>query len=63
MPNAPDITKLQILRNDSEYDIVTKEIDQLLDKYPLPGSEDYERLVFLSDLVEAYDDIHFPIDK
>ena len=36
------------------------EIDALLDTDPQPGSEAYERLEFLSVLVQAYEDTHLP---
>jgi len=42
---------------------VVAEIDRLLDADPQPGSEDYERLEFLSVLVQAYEDAHLPMDK
>ena len=48
------------LRDKGEYDIAVAEIDALLDTDPQPGSEEYERLEFLSVLVQAYEDTHFP---
>lgn len=62
MADLLDFTKPHVLRDDNEYHMAIKEIDLLLDEDPLPGSENYERLEFLSVLVEAYEDIHFPID-
>ena len=53
-------TKPHVLRDEGEYDIAVAEIDTLLDTDPQPGSEKYERLEFLSVLVQAYEDTHFP---
>ena len=39
------------------------EIDRLLDEDPKRGTPAYDRLVFLSVLVEAYEDEHDPLDK
>ena len=39
------------------------EIDQLLDLDPPPLSEAYERLEFLSVLVHAYEEAHFPLKQ
>ena len=46
--------------NEKEYDCAIAEIDTLLDTDPQPGSEAYERLEFLSVLVQAYEDTHLP---
>lgn len=51
------------MRDKAEYNAVVAEIDRLLDADPQPGSEDYERLEFLSVLVQAYEDAHLPMDK
>ena len=60
MADILDFTKPHVLRNEEEYDIAVAEIDTLLDTDPQPGSEAYERLEFLSVLVLAYEDTHFP---
>ena len=60
MAEALDFTKPHVLRDKGEYDIAVTEIDTLLDTDPQPGSEEYERLEFLSVLVQAYEDTHFP---
>jgi len=39
------------------------EIDRLLDLDPPPHSEAYERLEFLSVLVHAYEEAHFPLEQ
>lgn len=56
-------TKPHVLRNLREYKAAVAEIDALLDLDPTRGSEAYERLEFLSVLVEAYEDEHYPIDE
>lgn len=53
----------RILRNKAEYDAAVSEINGLLDTDPVPGSEAYERLEFLSVLVQAFEDARFPIDE
>ena len=60
MAGVLDFTKPHVLRNEEEYDIAVVEIDDLLDADPQPGSEEYDRLEFLSVLVQAYEDIHLP---
>ena len=57
-----DFTKPHVLRNEAEYAAAVAEIDHLLDTDPLLGSEEYERLEFLSVLVQAYEDTHYPLD-
>jgi HTH-type transcriptional regulator/antitoxin HigA len=48
------------LRNAQEYRAAAREIDGLLDTDPRRGTEDCDRLEFLSVLVESYEDEHFP---
>lgn len=57
-----DFTKPHVLRDETEYQAAVGEIDRLLDADPEPDSEPYERLEFLSVLVQAYEDVHFPFD-
>ena len=52
-----------MLRTAREYKAAVAEIDDLLDRDPKRGSEEYDRLEFLSVLVEAYEDAHDPIDE
>ena len=61
MAQLLDFTKPHILRDEEEYSAAVSEIDRLLDSDPPPDSEDYEFLEFLSVLVQAYEDEHFPI--
>lgn len=51
------------LRDRAEYDAAAAEVNTLLDADPPAGSPDYERLVFLSILIEAYDAEHYPDDE
>ena len=61
MSTVLDFSKPHVLRSDEEYDAAVAEIDALLGRDIMPGSEDDERLEFLTLLVEAYDDEHFPM--
>jgi HTH-type transcriptional regulator/antitoxin HigA len=61
MAELLDFTKPHVLRNEAEYTAAVAEIDHLLDLDPTPHSEAYERLEFLSVLVHAYEEAHFPL--
>jgi antitoxin component HigA of HigAB toxin-antitoxin module len=61
MTTLLDFSKPHVLRSDEEYDAAVAEIDALLDRELVPGSEDEDRLEFLTLLVEAYDEEHFPM--
>ena len=63
MAELLDFTKPHVLRNEAEYTAAVAEIDQLLDTAPPPHSEAYERLEFLSVLVQAYEEAHFPLSS
>jgi HTH-type transcriptional regulator/antitoxin HigA len=63
MAELLDFTKPHVLRNEAEYTAAVAEIDQLLDLDPPPHSEAYERLEFLSVLVHAYEETHFPLEQ
>ena len=58
-----DFSKPHVLRNSREYRTAIREIDELLDADPARGSEAFDRLEFLSVLVEAYEDEHDPLDE
>ena len=60
---ALDFTKPHVLRNVREFKAAVAEIDVLLDQDPEPSTEAYDRLKFLSVLVQAYEDEHDPIDE
>jgi HTH-type transcriptional regulator / antitoxin HigA len=55
-----DFAKPHVLRNATEHRAAVREIDALLDRDPRRGSDEYDRLEFLSVLVQAYEDEHFP---
>ncbi len=62
MPTALlDFSKPHVLRTEAEYDAAIAEIERLLDDDVAHGSEGYERLEFLSVLVEHYEDREFPM--
>lgn len=56
-----DFSKPHVLRSEAEYDAAIAEIGRLLDEEVESGSEGYERLEFLSVLVEHYEDEHYPM--
>lgn len=58
-----DFRTPHLLRDEAEYDAAVAEIDDLLDREVAEGTPDFERLEFLSVLVEAYDDEHYPTGK
>jgi HTH-type transcriptional regulator/antitoxin HigA len=58
-----DFTRPHLLRDEAEYDAAVREIEELLDEDPAPGSEDCDRLEFLSVLVEAYEDRIEPLGE
>jgi len=60
---ALDFTKPHVLRNAREWRAAVEEIDALLDRDPKRGTEAYDRLEFLSVLVQAYEDEHEPIEE
>ena len=58
-----DMLSSSMMDQKAEYNAAVAEIDRLLDADPQPDSEEHERLEFLSILVQAYEDAHFPMDK
>lgn len=58
-----DFSTPHVLRNVREYRAAVAEIDQLLDADPKRGTITYDRLEFLSVLVEAYENEHDPVDE
>ena len=56
-----DFRTPHLLRDETEYDAAVAEIDDLLDRDLAAGTAAFERLEFLSVLVEAYDDEHYPM--
>jgi HTH-type transcriptional regulator/antitoxin HigA len=61
MARPLDFSRPHVLRDETEYRLAIDEIDRLLDADPPKGSPDYERLEFLSVLVEDYEERHFPL--
>lgn len=57
-----DFTKPHLLRGEDEYAAAVREVDALLDGDPQPGTEEFERLEFLSVLIEEYEGEHEPED-
>jgi HTH-type transcriptional regulator/antitoxin HigA len=58
-----DFSTPHVLRNAREYRAAVVEIDRLLDADPKRGTVEYDRLEFLSVLVEVYEDEHYPHDE
>src|SRR5476651_272342 len=63
MTTTLDFANPHVLRNAKEYRAAVAEVDDLLDANPKRGTEALERLVFLSVLMEAYEDQHDPLDE
>lgn len=55
-----DFSTPHVLRTAREYTAAVSEIDRLLDAQVAEGSAEYDRLEFLSVLVEAYENAHVP---
>jgi HTH-type transcriptional regulator/antitoxin HigA len=55
--------KPHVLRNAREFKAAVAELDNLADANTRPGTEAYDRLEFLSVLIEAYEDEHNPLDE
>jgi len=56
-----DFSKPHLLRTEAEYEAALAEVERLLDEDVEAGSEGYDRLEFLSVLVEHYEDEHYPM--
>ena len=56
-----DFSKPHVLRSEAEYEAAIAEIHQLLDQDVEAGTEGYDRLEFLSVLVEHYEDEHYAV--
>ena len=63
MASKLDFRRPHLLRNDMEYEAAVAEVESLLERDDLaPGTPDYDRLEFLSVLVEEYEEKEFPIE-
>jgi HTH-type transcriptional regulator / antitoxin HigA len=58
---ALDFSQPHMLRNEREYDIAVARADELTDDMPKKGTKEYDELLFLMVLIEAYDDEHYPM--
>jgi len=55
-----DFSTPHVLRTVKEYNAAVAEVDRLLDENPKKGTAEYDRLEFLSVLIEAYEEAHVP---
>jgi len=55
-----DFSVPHVLRTVKEYAAAVEEVDRLVDLNPKKGTVEYDRLEFLSVLIEAYEDEHEP---
>jgi len=58
-----DFTTPHVLRNEAEYDAAVAEVDSLLARDPEPKTPDHDRLEFLAVLMEAYEEVHYPMGE
>ena len=56
-----DFTRPHVLKTDGEYEAAIAEIERLVDEDVEAGSDGYDRLEFLSVLVEHYEDERYPM--
>jgi HTH-type transcriptional regulator/antitoxin HigA len=56
-----DFSRPHVLKNDGEYEAAIAEIERLVDEDVEAGSDGYDRLEFLSVLVEHYEDERYPM--
>ena len=56
-----DFSKPHVLKDEMEYEAAVAEIERLLDEEVEPASERYDRLEFLSVLVEHYEEDQYPM--
>ena len=50
------------IRNDADLDWALAEVEQYFDSPPAPGTPEADRFDALTDLIEAYESKHEPID-
>ena len=58
-----DFSEPHVLQSEAEYDAAVAEVDELLEREPPEGSREADRLRFLSVLIGAYDDEHYPMGE
>ena len=56
-----DFSRPHVLRSEAEYELAIAEIERFLDDDPEADTEAFDRLEFLSVLVEHYEDEHYPM--
>ena len=61
MTTVLDFSRPHVLRSEAEYEAAIADIERLLDRDPEAGTEAFDRLEFLSVLVEHYEEEHYPI--
>ncbi len=61
MKEKLDFTAPHVLKSTGEYETAIAEVVALLDLDPVPSSVEYDRLEFLSVLIEAYEEAHYPL--
>ena len=53
---------LKVIKTQNDYDEVIREVENLIDSDPDPGTEEADRMEVLSVLIKAYEDEHFHFD-
>lgn len=54
--------EIQPIRNEQDYEATLREIAELMEAEPEPGTTDFERLEVLTILVEDYEDEHHSVE-
>ncbi len=55
--------EIQPVRNEKDYEHALREIAELMEREPEPGTDDFDRLDVLVTLVEAYESEEHPVDS
>ncbi len=61
--NSRKFAMLKLIKTDFDYELVLKEIRELIQKDPPPETEEAERLEILGLLISQYEQTHFPVGK
>ena len=51
------------IKTEEQFDEYVKRAEHLIDIEPDPGSSEANELLLLCELIEEYDNIHYPIDS
>ncbi|MBI2968801.1 MAG: helix-turn-helix domain-containing protein [Bacteroidetes bacterium] len=54
--------KIKPVRSEKDYQSALKRIDELVVLNPKEGTKEFDELDIISTLVEAYEDLHYPIE-